>query len=125
MSDIGYRRVKRRLTTDEAALVAWLLTHAAKGPWFHALIPTVANLRVVGEYEDGVSVDFEPPGPSAPPSSVIALAHGKSALGVDLDVSLRGRADALTSLVVYDWAEGTTPFTLPKPAELRPTTWPT
>ena len=125
MTAIGYRRVNRRLTTDEAALVVWLLEHAAKGPQFHALVAAVANLRVVGEYEDGISVDFEPPdSPKTKDSTRIAIGHAKSSLGVDLDVSLYGSPNAVVSLVVYDWAEGSTPFTLPKPSELRPTKWP-
>jgi len=92
----------RAISTDEAAVVTWMLLHASvAGPLAH-FKPTVNTLQVVGRCSCGCpSVDFEVNG-RTPPARPIADATGQTAEGTEVGVILWGREDTITGLEFYE-----------------------
>jgi hypothetical protein len=111
--------VRRPATTEERALVKWLITHARVGSEYPPFLEQVALLQVVARCECGCpSVDFEPHG-QVLGATAVAGASGNSPEGVPIGVTLWSRSGHISGLEVYCQSESTS-FTLPRPEDLKP-----
>ena len=109
----------RALTTQEIAVVTWLLENASVMGSLQHLLTGIDQLHVVDRCECGcASVDFEIGGQSGR-SHRIADAIAETPAGLKCGVILWGRADAVTGLEVYDLDPGSS-SELPPLATLRP-----
>jgi hypothetical protein len=90
----------RALNPNEAAVIGWLLEHAAVRDATAYRQHPVEDLRVVGACDCGcASLDFQPKGPGA---KIIADALAVYPDGQEAGLILWGRDGAIQSLEVFD-----------------------
>jgi hypothetical protein len=83
-------------------VVTWMLVHAPVAGSLAHLVASPRSLRVVGRCSCGCpSVDFEANGQTLP-YQPIADGTGQTRDGLELGVTLWGRADAVTGLELYE-----------------------
>jgi hypothetical protein len=112
----------RQLTSDEVALVRWLLAH--DGPDAAGFLPQLADARVVSRCPCGcASIDFAVGG-VAPPSGagmhVLADFEYRTAEGFLCGVFVFERYGLLAGLEVWSQDGLSTPNSLPSPSQLQP-----
>jgi hypothetical protein len=97
----------RPISTDEAAIVSWMILHASVAGSLGHLASSVPALRVVGRCSCGCgSVDFEVDGQTLP-FQPIADGTGQNSDGLEIGVVLWGRHDLITGLEFYDMTGAT------------------
>lgn len=110
----------RDLTTDERALLEWLLANGHEEA--QAFVPQLSQVKVVSRCSCGCpSIDLtvsDKTERTTGPSTILADAVGRSPEGVEVDVILHAREGQLSELEVVSH-DGTTKFTLPKPEALQ------
>ena len=98
----------RPISTDEAAIVTWMLLHASVAGSLDHLASSVPSLRVVGRCACGCgSVDFEVNGQTLPFHRIVD-ATGQNSDGLEIGVLLWGCREAITGLEFYDLAGSAT-----------------
>lgn len=91
----------RPINEDEVRVISAALRRCAEAPEAAALVPTLSNLRVVGDCECGcASVDFDTTTVEQP--SPIADGLGILTNGECVGVIVWGTPDAVTGLEIYD-----------------------
>ena len=116
-----HRILLRPATSEEKAVVSWLLANAATRPDAEQLLVQVESLQVVGGCGCGCpSVEFEASGQSAN-ASVVADAHGQDAQGSYVGALVWSQDGRVSGLEVYLMGEGTE-CSLPRLESLQP--WP-
>jgi hypothetical protein len=109
---------ERPISTDEAAVILWMLVHGSVAGSLEHLASSVASLRVVGRCSCGCgSVDFQLNG-QAPPFHPIADATGRNSGDLEVGVVLWGDHDGITGLEVHDMTPGSA-TALPHVSTLR------
>jgi hypothetical protein len=98
----GVRAIERQVTTEEVAVLRWLLDNAGVGPFEKYRNQRLEELLVVGECECGcVSAFFE--SDSSVRLEMIADANALYPDGEESDLILWGRAGRIAWLEVIDY----------------------
>ena len=106
----------RPLTSDEKALLEWLLNHGTQeAPPFIEQLPAVT---VVSRCGCGCpTIDLAVDGRAAPlsiPSTILADAEGVSPEGIRIGAIVHGREGLISELEIYSLAGGEEKFSLPR-----------
>ena len=92
----------RPISTDEAAIVTWMLLQASVAGSLDHLASSVPLLRVVGRCACGCgSVDFKVNGQTSPFHPIVD-ATGQNSDGLEIGVLLWGCRELITGLEFYD-----------------------